>query len=136
MFILWRYILREHIGPFIFGLSIITLFLLLNLVFRELGSIISRGLNISVIAEFILLNMAWMLALSVPMAVLIATLMAFGRLSGDGEITAMKAGGVSIVTILKPVFLASILLALFLLWFNNHVLPDANYRTKLLSSDI
>jgi len=136
MFILWRYIIREHIGPFVFGLSIITLFLLLNLVFRELGKIVSRGLSLAVIGEFIVLNMAWMLALSVPMAVLIATLMAFGRLSGDGEITAMKAGGISILTILKPVIVSSILLALFLVWFNNKVLPDANYRTKLLASDI
>lgn len=136
MFILWRYILKEHIGPFLFGLSIITLVFLLNIVFRELGRILSRGLGAQIIAEFFFLNMAWILALAVPMAVLIATLMAFGRLSGDGEITAMKAGGVSILNIMTPVFLASVVLAIFLIWFNNNVLPDANYRTKLLASDI
>ncbi len=136
MFILWRYILKEHIGPFFFGLSIITLVFLLNLIFRELGRILSRGLSAGVIAEFFFLNLAWILALAVPMAVLIATLMTFGRLSGDGEITAMKAGGVSILNILTPVFVAAILLTFFLVWFNNHVLPDANYRTKLLAADI
>ncbi|MBN1466037.1 LptF/LptG family permease [candidate division KSB1 bacterium] len=136
MFILWRYILKEHVGPFLFGLAIITLVFLLNIIFRELGRILSRGLGLSIIAEFFLLNMAWIIALAIPMAVLIASLMAFGRLSGDGEITAMKAGGVSILNIMLPVFFASIVLALFLIWFNNNVLPDANYRTKLLASDI
>ncbi len=136
MFILWRYILKEHIGPFFFGLSIITLVFLLNIIFRELGRILSRGLEAGIIAEFFFLNMAWILALAIPMAVLISTLMAFGRLSGDGEITAMKAGGVSILNIMTPVFFASIGLAIFLIWFNNNVLPDANYRTKLLASDI
>lgn len=136
MFILWRYIIKEHIGPFFFGLSIITLVFLLNIIFRELGRILSRGLGAGIIAEFFFLNMAWILALAIPMAVLISTLMAFGRLSGDGEITAMKAGGVSILNIMTPVFFASVGLAIFLIWFNNNVLPDANYRTKLLASDI
>ena len=136
MFILWRYILKEHIGPFLFGLAIITLVFLLNIIFRELGRILSRGLGIGIIAEFFFLNMAWIMALAVPMAVLIASLMAFGRMSGDSEITAMKAGGVSILNIMLPVFVASLALAVFLIWFNNNVLPDANYRTKLLASDI
>ncbi|MBN1481298.1 LptF/LptG family permease [candidate division KSB1 bacterium] len=136
MFILWRYIIKEHIGPFLFGLSIITLVFLLNIIFRELGRILSRGLGITIIAEFFFLNLAWIIALAVPMAVLIATLMAFGRLSGDGEITAMKAGGVSVLNIMTPVFLASVIMAFFLVWFNNNVLPDANYRTKLLTADI
>lgn len=136
MLILWRYILKEHVGPFIFGLSIITLVFLLNIIFRELGRILSRGLSIQIIAEFFFLNLAWIIALAVPMAVLVATLMAFGRLSGDGEITAMKAGGVSILNIMTPVFFVAVLLAVFLVWFNNNVLPNANYRTKLLTADI
>lgn len=136
MLILPRYILREHVKPFFFGVSIITLVFLLNLIFRELGRILSKGLSFSVIMQFFFLNMAWIVALSVPMAVLLATLMAFGRLSGDGEITAMKAGGVGIIKIITPVVIISILLAFFLIWFNNNVLPDANYRTKLLASDI
>jgi len=44
MFILWRYILKEHLGPFFFGLAIITLVFLLNIIFRELGRILSRDL--------------------------------------------------------------------------------------------
>jgi lipopolysaccharide export system permease protein len=136
VFILWRYILKEHVTPFLFALFVIILLFLLNLVFRELGRILSRGLPFKLVLEFFFLNMAWIIALAVPMAILVATLMAFGRLSGDGEIVAMKAGGVSIPAIILPVFVASIFLTLFLVWFNNSVLPDFNHRARLLASDI
>jgi lipopolysaccharide export system permease protein len=136
LFKLWRYILWEHIQPFFFAMSVLTLVFLLNLVFRELGRILSRGLGFGLVLEFFVLNMAWIIALAVPMAVLVATLMAFGRLSGDSEIIAMKASGVSIVYIITPVLLMGVLLNFFLIWFNNNVLPDFNHRTRLLATDI
>lgn len=136
MLILWRYIIREHIGPFFFGLSIIILVFLLNLVFRELGRILSRGLEFMVILEFFYLNLAWIIALAVPMAVLIATLMAFGRLSADSEIVALKASGINMYRLIAPVAAVSILLSIFLVWFNNEVLPEFNHRARLLATDI
>ncbi|MFQ5824696.1 MAG: LptF/LptG family permease [bacterium] len=134
--ILSKYIIREHIGPFFFGFLVIILIFILNLLFRELGRFLSKGLALSVILEFLFLNLAWMIALAVPMAVLTATLMAFGRLSADNEITAIKAGGISLYQILPPVIIVSTLLALALIWFNNHVLPDFNHRARLLAMDI
>lgn len=135
-FILARYIIREHIGPFIFAFFVITLFFLLNLLFRELSRILSKGLPWHVTLEFFLLNMAWIIALAVPMAMLTATLMAFGRFSADTEIAAMEANGVSVWAIVRPALFASAMLALALVWFNNNVLPDFNHRTRLLANDI
>lgn len=135
-FILARYILREHVGPFFFAFFIITLLFLLNLLFRELSRILSKGLPWHVVLEFFMLNLAWIVALAVPMAVLTATLMAFGRLGADNEITAMEASGVSIYRIIRPAIIAAAGLAVFMIWFNNNVLPDFNHRTRLLGSDI
>jgi lipopolysaccharide export system permease protein len=135
-FILARYVLREHIGPFFFGFSVITLIFLLNLVFRELSRMLSKGLPWNVVLEFFSLNMAWIIALAVPMAVLMATLMAFGRLAADNEITAMKASGVSIYRIVTPVLIAAAVVTVSMIWFNNDVLPDFNHRARLLASDI
>ncbi len=134
--ILTRYIIREHVGPFIFAFFVITLFFLLNLLFRELSRILSKGLPWNVVLEFFLLNMAWIVALAVPMAMLTATLMAFGRLSADSEIAAMEANGVSVLRIIAPALIASAILAIALVWFNNNVLPEFNHRTRLLASDI
>lgn len=135
-FILARYLIREHLGPFFFAFFVITLLFLLNLLFRELSRILSKGLPWHVVVEFFLLNLAWIVALAVPMAVLTATLMAYGRLAADNEITAMQAGGISVFTIILPALVAASALAAALVWFNNAVLPDFNHRTRVLASDI
>ncbi len=135
-FILPRYILREHLGPFCFSFAMMTLLFLLDLVFRHLSRILSKGLPTAVVVEFFGLNLAWIVATVAPMAVLTATLMAFGRLAADNEITAMQAGGVSLLRQAMPVFIAAAALAAGLIWFNNNVLPDFNYRARVLAMDI
>jgi len=134
--ILARYILREHVGPFLFGFTVITLIFLLNLMFRELSRMLSKGLPWHVVAEFFVLNLAWIVALAVPMAVLMATLMAFGRLAADNEITAMKASGISLYRVITPVLISACLVTAAMIWFNNEVLPDMNHRARLLAGDI
>lgn len=131
-----RYILREHNGPFWFALVVITLVLIVDFVPDVVSMVISKGLATGVIIQVFVLNLAWMLALSVPMAVLSGTLMAFGRLASDSEILAMKASGVSLYRIIAPVLLLSVVLGVALVEFNNEVLPDANHQARLLMSDI
>jgi lipopolysaccharide export system permease protein len=135
-FILSRYILREHFGPFGFSFATITLIFLLDLVFRHLSRILSKGLPPAVVIEFLGLNLAWIVATAAPMAVLTATLMAFGRLAADHEITAMQASGISLARQTTPIFLAAFALAAGLIWFNNNVLPDWKYRARALAMDI
>lgn len=134
--ILPRYFIKEHIGPFFFALSIINSVFILNLVIQQLSKFLSKGISFPVIIEFLFLNTAWMLALSVPMAVLVGTIMAFGRLSSENEITAMRASGISLSKIFTSVLLVSGALAIGLVWFNNNVLPNFNHRARLLALDI
>ena len=93
MKILYRYILREHIAPFFFAFFVITFLLIIDYVPRIIDTVIDKNIGLGVVLELIGLNLAWMLALSIPMSVLVATLMAFGRLSGDFEIIAEAGDG-------------------------------------------
>ncbi len=134
--ILFRYILREFIPPFFFSLSLIIFLFIMNLLFQMLGKIAGKGLPISTVIEFFLLNLAWMIAMAVPMAVLVAALTAYGRLSSDGEITALKSSGAGQVRLTAPAMLMGVLIALLLIIFNDQILPQLNHRSRQLQSDI
>lgn len=134
--ILDRYIVKEHIAPFLISNSLIMLLFILNLAFRMLGRIVGQGLSAMVILEYFFLNLAWILTLAIPMSVLVASLMAFGRLAGDREIVAMKAAGIGIVRMIRPVLVAGLLVAGFTLYFQDQILPDMNLRNKLLTRSI
>lgn len=134
--ILYRYILARHAGPFLFALFTLLFIFLLQFLMRFIDELLGKGLGAWVIGELIALNLAWMVVLAVPMAVLVAALMAFGGLAASNEITAMRASGVSLYRMMAPVVIASIFLAFLLVEFNNDVLPDANHRAKTLMIDI
>ena len=130
--ILVRYVLKEHIVPFFVALFVITFLFVIDFLVNILDSVLSKGLPVPLVLEIFILNLAWMMALAVPMAVLVATLMAFGRLSADQEVTAVKASGTSPLLLMRPVLLVATLLSLLLVLFNNWVLPEANHRAAAL----
>lgn len=98
--------------------------------------LVGKGLDTWVIIKLIVYNLSWMVVLVVPMASLVSTLMAFGNLSQNNEVTIMKSSGISLYKMMIPPILASILVAILLYQFNNDVLPDANHQAKILMSDI
>lgn len=136
MRILSRYILKEHVGPFFLSLAVLTFLFLMQYLIEILDMVIGKGLQVTVVVELFLLNIAWMLALTVPMAVLVSVLMAFGRMSHDGEITALKASGVGVIRLGLPVFFAGVAIAAALVYFNDRILPESNFRAKTLQQDI
>lgn len=133
---LYRYILRAHVGPFLFSLFTLMFLFLLQFVMKFIDQLVGKGLSAFVIIELIALNLSWMLVLAVPMSVLVAVLMAFGDLSSRNEITAMKASGVSIYRMMMPILVAGLFVGGFLTWFNNVILPESNHRLKALTIDI
>lgn len=136
MKILTRYILKEHIAPFFLAFLTITFLLIIDLVPKIIDHVIDKDLPVAVVFEIIGLNLAWMLALSIPMSVLVATLMAFGRLTSDFEITAIKASGINVLRVLLPVLAAGAVLMFGMIEFNDRILPDLNKRSRLLWADI
>lgn len=134
--ILVRYVLKELVAPFLASLFGITFLFVVDFLVKILDNVLSKGLPAQTVLEIFVLNLAWMLSLSVPMAVLVASLMAFGRLSGDQEITAVKAAGVSPLSMMRPVLVVATLLSVLMILFNNWVLPEANHRSVELMNAV
>ncbi|MBL8026654.1 MAG: LptF/LptG family permease, partial [Fibrobacteres bacterium] len=99
-------------------------------------SIFNKGLSVFDVLNLFILNMAWMVALSLPMAVLISTLIAYGRMAGDNEIVAFKAAGIHPIKVIAPSIIISMIVGAGLVWFNDRVLPEANHKAAALITDI
>lgn len=136
MKIVHRYVLKEHLGPLLFALSALTSLLMLNFIAKKFPDLVGKGLPWTVIGEFLLLSLPFTLAMTLPMAVLVATLHAFSRFAAENEITAFKASGVSMQVLVRPVILAAVVLSLGMVWFNDQVMPRANHRLAQLQQDI
>jgi lipopolysaccharide export system permease protein len=134
--ILTRYILREHLGPLLFAVSALTALLLLQQVAKQFGNLVGKGLSWAVIGEVFYLSVPFIVAMTLPMAVLVAVLYAFSRLSAENEVTALRASGVGIVRLVRPVIIAGAVLAAGMLLFNDQVLSRSNHRLRTLQTDI
>ena len=136
MRILTRYLLRLHLAPFLFAVTGLTLLLLLDQVSKRFEDLIGKGLHWTVIAEVFIYSIPFILAQTLPMAVLIAVLYSFNHLAADHEITAMKASGIPLARLLLPLLLAATLLAGGMTWFNNTILPESNHHLQVLLTGI
>ncbi len=136
MRLLNQHLIRSAIGPFFFGLFVITFLLIIDVLFRYVDLLVSKGVPFSVATKVLILSLGFTLALSVPMSVLIAVLMGVGQLAADNEITAMKASGVSLTMILRPLLGFALVVGLALAAFNHWVYPEANHTLANLLFDI
>ncbi len=136
MKILNKYVLREHVGPLLFSLTALTSLLLLNYIAKRFGDLVGKGLPWTTIAEFFMLSVPFTVAMTLPMASLVSVLYAFSRLASENEITALKASGVGMARVLRPVIFAGLGMTLIMTGFNDQVLPRANHRLRVLTSDI
>ena len=136
MKILSRYIVREHLPPFFFALAVLMFIFLMQFMLKYITKIFGKGLGIFTILELVFYNLAWMFALAVPMSVLVSTLMSFGRLSGDNEITILKSSGISIYRIIRPALVFASIITLFMIGFNDKILPDFNHKARVMFNNI
>ncbi len=134
--IIHRYILRNHIAPFIYSAATMMGVLLLQFLMKFADRLVGKGLDTWLIIQLIAYNLSWMLVLVIPMATLVAALMTYGSLSQNNEVTIIKSSGASLYRMMSASFIASIIVAYLLFLFNNEILPDTNYQAKILMSDI
>ncbi len=127
-----RYILRNHVGPFLLGLSVLTFIFVIDILYSFMELFLVNKVSAKVVLELVVLSLGHIFALTIPMAVLVSTMMAFSQMVAENEITAMRSGGISLYRIVAAPLMGALALTIFMFVFNNFVLPESNHRLKNL----
>jgi lipopolysaccharide export system permease protein len=130
--ILSRYIFKEFLGNVLLGLLIFTFVLLLDHLFELADLLLNKGVGIGLTLKLLFLLLPSSLSLTLPMSVLLAALLTFGRLSENNEITAMRASGLAAWSYIKTPFIAALVASVFLIPFNTLWAPRAHASFRQL----
>ncbi|MBR8831985.1 MAG: LptF/LptG family permease [Chlorogloea purpurea SAG 13.99] len=127
-----RYLLMELILPLLFGLGLFTsLGVAIGTLFDLVRRVTESGLMITVALKILLLKMPEFIVLAFPMSILLATLMAYSRLSSDSELIALRSIGISPYRLVIPGLILSLIVTGLTFIFNDYVAPSATYEAKL-----
>lgn len=127
-----RYILAEIVGPLILGLLVYTFILLIQVLFRSAELIIGSGVALGTVGQMLLLSLPHILVMTIPMSMLFGILIGVGRLSTDSELVAIRASGISLFSLYRPILLLSLLLFGINVHLMLEVLPEGNKRLQEL----
>lgn len=134
--ILDRYILKELLIPFFFGIFILTFLILIHQLLRLMELVIDKGVDLLSVGQIFLTLLPSFFLLTIPMAVLMSSVMTFNRLSNDNEITALKSSGVGFYRYLRPVLFFSVAAALVTLFMGMIAQPWGGGSFKSLAMKI
>lgn len=130
-----RYILRQHLAPLGVALGVLTSLMLLNQLAKQLPDLTGKGLPSSVIVDVLVLSVPFIVAVTLPMAVLVAVLRAFTRLGAENEITELLPSGLSVVRLVSPVLWAAACVAALSFLWNDQLLPRSNHHLRTLLAE-
>ena len=136
MKIIRRYILKEIIGPFLAAFIVLSFFFMVFNIIKLADLVINRGVNFFSIMKLLLYMLPAVSTWTTPISVLVATLLAFGRLSADNEITAMRASGISLYRLVFPLVILGLVISLISYEFNDWIIPALRYKMRQLTVQI
>ena len=122
------YLLKHFLGLLAMTFMICVFILLMQFVWMHIKDLVGKGVEISVLAEFFIYAVASVVPLALPLAILLASLMTFGNLGEKTELTAMKAAGVSLFRIMRPLTISIIIICGGAFLFSNYVLPRSQVK--------
>ena len=131
-----RYVSNELRGPFALGLSGFTFVLLLNFLFKLARETIEKNVPLKLLLGYVIARLPDILVYTVPMAGLLSVLVALGRLSSQGELLAIRASGVSLPRVYRPVFVVSVLLMVLALGVSHYLDPMGRSHERGLNAEI
>lgn len=134
--ILRRYILRQLLSPFLLSVLFFTAVFLVGNLVKLADLLINKGVDLRDILRLLALLVPSLLSFIVPTSALAAILLVFGSLAQNNEITAIKASGIHLFSVILPVLLASLLGSLVMLFLNDQIGSDAEFASRRLVKEI
>ncbi len=129
-------LVKSFIGPFILTFFIALFVLVMQFLWKYVDDLVGKGLNTFVLFELIFYASARLVPLALPLAVLLSSIMTFGSLGEHFELTALKATGVSVLRMMRPLIVVVSLISVFAFVFSNYLLPFSNLKFQTLLYDI
>ncbi|HEY4800057.1 MAG TPA: LptF/LptG family permease, partial [Bacteroidia bacterium] len=133
---LQRYMIKSFIGPFLMTFFIAVFVLFLQFLWKYVDDLIGKGLSSSTLAELFFYAALSMFPLSLPLAILLSSLMTFGNLGEQFELVALKSAGMSLQKIMMPLIIAASVTSIAAFFFSNNILPFVNLKMQSLIYDI
>lgn len=134
--ILDRYVVGELLGPLVFGWTLFIVLFVFSVNLFKVAQLAARGAPVDAVTEMLGLRVVLASVYCLPMAMLLAGLLAFGRLSGDSEVVAMQAGGIPNLRIIRNAFILGLALSFGGLAINEYVIPPAGRRLQALEDQV
>lgn len=123
------YLLKNFLGLLLITFLICVFILLMQFVWMHFKDLVGKGVGVVVLAEFFVYAVTSVVPLALPLAILLASLMSFGNMGEKFELTAMKAAGISLFRIMRPLAIAVAMISVGAFFFSNNILPKS--QTKL-----
>lgn len=108
----------------------------MQFLWKYIDDLIGKGLDISQVSELMIYSIARFVPLALPIAVLISSVMVLGKLGENYELAALQSSGISLISIMKPIFIFIVLISISSFLFSNYVMPIANFKGGSLLYDI
>ena len=130
------FVLKSFIGPLVFTFFIVLIILILQFLWMYVDELAGKGLEVKVVAELIYHFTLTFVPMALPLAILLASLMTFGNMGEFSELSALKASGIPLQRIMRPLVLLLGILAIVSFFFSNNVLPYSTNKARTLLWDI
>ena len=131
-----KLLIKSFVGPFILTFLVSVFILLTQYMLKYFDEFVGKDLGFNVFAELITYFSINMTPIALPLAVLISSLMSYGKLGEHFELTAIKGSGISLLRTLRPTFVFVVIVAILGFFSNDNLVPQANLRAYSLLYDI
>ncbi|NAW50758.1 LptF/LptG family permease [Elizabethkingia argentiflava] len=131
-----QYIIKTFFGPFLFIFCVLCFIFIVNLIWTQMGQIAGKGLSLLEISKLLFYMGITVIKMTLPLTILLASIMTFGEFGERYELAAMKSSGISLLRIMRPLFFTSILLSILLYFFSNNIIPDFQRKAKNMFHNI